>query len=435
MPMNVAAHVPPRYASPGRPPSMLAMLRRAMSDPASVIPAAIFDDWALKLPGPTSPVVIAHPDDVRRVLLDKGEEFGRNRQLQMMMRRAWGAGLAAAEGLPWVDQRRAASPAFRPQAVEAAAATMAAVAGRVADGWPTTGPIELSGAVGRIVAEIVMTTLLTGLNDVDFDALAADIPAFVREVTTFGPLDVMPLSDAAIDRLRGIGRGAEGGRLRALAARLAAARAAPPDAVQDVPALLRGVGPLADNILGFMPAGVETSALAAAWALYLLALYPDWQEAVRAEAVAAAAMSDPAALPLARQVAQETLRLYPPAPLLVRAALTHATIHGFALRPGQVVIVPVWAIHRHQQLWNRPDAFDPTRFAPGADYNRGAFLPFGMGPRLCIAASFALTEMTVIVSELVKRYHFAPTGAAAVISLKTTTHSATGLHVIATRIA
>ncbi len=426
-----ATGIPPAYASPAKPPSLLSLLRHAMSDPASVIPAAIYHEWALKLPAPGAPVVVAHPDDVRRVLLDKGDVFGRNRQLQMMMRRAWGQGLAAAEGERWAVQRRAAAPAFRPHAVNDAKVTMAAVAQAAADTWPE-GPIELTGAIGRIVIEILLETLLIGLADVDVDALARDIPVFVREVTAFGSLDMMPLSDAMIDRLRGFGSSAEAARLRDFAGRLAAAGADPPDLRQDIPALMRGAGPLADNILGFLPAGFETSALAAAWAVYALALHPEWQDAVRAEAMTAEGTS---ALPIATQVAQEVLRLYPPGPLLVRAAMTQTEIGGFRLKKGQVVIVPVFAIHRHRQLWTQPDAFDPARFAPGASYDRGAFLPFGMGPRLCLAAQFALTEMTVVISALVKAFNFTPGEPAAVVSLKTTTHSATGLNVVARRYA
>ncbi|MFX8218991.1 cytochrome P450, partial [Acinetobacter baumannii] len=91
------------------------------------------------------------------------------------------------------------------------------------------------------------------------------------------------------------------------AARLAAARATPPDRVQDIAALMRGAGPLADNLLGFLPAGLETTAQAAAWGLYLRALDPEWQDAVYREALAADA-TDPT-LPIGRQVVQETLRL------------------------------------------------------------------------------------------------------------------------------
>ncbi len=426
---------PPFYQSRPQMPStlaMLTMLRQAMTDPASVIPATVYDDWALKLPGPSSPVIITHPDDVRHVLLDKGDVFGRNRQLRLMMRRAWGDGLGAADGESWLQQHRAATPAFRPQAVETATATMAEVTKRISRAWPTDQSIELGTAIGRIVAEIVMTTLLTGLDDVDFDELVRDIPHFVREVTTFGLLDMAPVSDKLLDRLRGIGNSPQQARLRALVDRLVTARASPPDRVQDIPALMRGVGPLADNVLGFMPAGYETSALAAAWAIYLLALFPDWQDAVRAEALNAENGGDRlTTLPIARQVAQEVLRLYPPAPILVRAAMKPTELRGYKLRPGQIVMIPVFAIHRHRQLWEHPDTFDPARFSASATYDRAAYLPFGAGPRMCIAASFALAEITVIMSELVKAFEFLPTGPAPEVSLKTTTHSRNGLHVIA----
>lgn len=423
--------LPPRYALPGKAPSLLSMMRHAMSDPAAVIPAAILHDWALKLPTPAGPVVIAHPDDVRAVMLDKGERFGRNRQLSLMMKRAWGAGLAAAEGASWAAQRRAVVPAFRPDAVAAAVPAMRAVAKSVAARWQD-GPVELSGAIGRIVIDIVLTTLLSGLDDVDIDALAQDIPHYVRDAATFGLLDSLPLSDARIDSLRGAGRSKESAHLRDFATRLAAARASPPDARIDLPALLRGIGPLADNIRGFVAAGYETSALAAAWAIYLLANYQEWQDAVRAEALDAT--DDTTMLPMARQVAQEALRLYPPAPLLVRAAMVPTDVRGFKLRAGQAVIIPVYAIHRHRQLWDQPDAFLPERFAEGADYHRGAYLPFGAGPRLCVAASFALTEIAVIVSQLVRQCRFAPALPAAQLSLKTISHSTTGLNVTMTRL-
>jgi cytochrome P450 len=116
--------------------------------------------------------------------------------------------------------------------------------------------------------------------------------------------------------------------------------------------------------------------------------------------------------------------------MLVRAAMVPTTLRGHRLRTGQVAIIPVFAIHRHRQLWDRPDVFDPNRFAPGASYDRGAFLPFGAGPRLCIAASFALTEIAVVVAELVKLFRFTPVGDAPVVSLKATTRSVNGLNVM-----
>jgi len=309
---------------------------------------------------------------------------------------------------------------------------MASAARRIAARWEREQPIELGRELGRIVTEVVIESLLSGLDHPDYDQIAGDIPKVVREVTTFGLLDAAPLPDGIINRLRGLGRSSEEGRLRDIAARLAVVRASPPDAEQDLPALLRGVGPIADNAFGFMLAGFETTALGAAWAIYLLALYPEWQEAVRSEARAAPEAPGAAGdLPLARQVAQEALRLYPPAPLLVRSAMRRTTIQGYKLWPAQAVLIPVYAIHRHRRLWDRPDEFDPERFGSSARYERAAYLPFGAGPRLCIAANFALAEITVILAELVRLFRLSPVGPAPEVSLQVSTHSRTGLWVCA----
>jgi cytochrome P450 len=423
--------IPPFMPSPTAMPSLWAIISRANSDIASLIPERIYHDWALKSRVPMSPIIITHPDDVRQVLLEKSEDFGRNRLADLMLRRAWGKGLAAAEGEDWARQRRAAAPVFRPQAVDGYAPVMADVVRRVAPHWDVTAPVLLDTAIGRIVAEIVVSTLLTGLDDVDYDQLAADTPHFVRMVTTFGMADFLPMPERLLDWLRGMGRNPQEARLRTLVARLTEKRALGPDAVQDLPAVMRGNGSMADNILGTLPAGFETTARAAAWAIWLLARYPAWQDKVREEARTAGEITT---LPIARQVAQETMRLYPPAPILVRTAKQPTKLRGHKMRKGQVAVIAAYAMHRHRQLWERPDAFDPARFGPGASYDRGAYIPFGVGPRMCIAAQFALTEIAVIIAELVKLYRFAPSGEEPDVSLIISTHAKNGLWVKAERV-
>lgn len=415
---------PPFYQSPSGNPSFLKLLRRGISDPAATIPARVYKDRALLL-SPAGPLVVTHPDAVRTVLLDKGEVFGRNRQLRLLMRRAWGDGLAGVEGAPWEHQRRAASPAFRPQSVEAAASHMALAAEHESQGWESGGAVDLVAGMERIVARIIMSTLLAGLEDADVDQIAADMAPFAQEVTLFGAADVLPLPERLINRLRGLGRTPEEARLRILAKRLAGVGAVAGG--RHLPTLLKDAGPVEANMLGFMIAGLGTTALGAAWALYLLARYPHWQERLREEAAAASPGEPLAPLPLARQVAQEALRLYPPAPLLARAVIKRTTLEGHQLWPGQTILIPVYAIHRHRAWWDRPDAFDPDRFDPTRSYHRGAFLPFGAGPRLCIAAGFALTEMAVILSTLVRRFSFTPAGPEPVVSLRIGTFSANGL--------
>jgi cytochrome P450 len=417
---------PPFFRSPSTAPSFLASLRSIVSDPAAVIPAPIYHDWAVKLAGPRFPLVITHPDDVRAVLVDKDGTFARDRQLRRLMRRAWGKGLAASEGEAWATQRRAASPAFRPAAIEVAKPLMATITRSVSQGWVRGQDVELAALMGRIVTEVVTTTLLSSQAAVDFDEVARDIPKVVDEVSTFGLLDAAPLSDALINRLRGLCHSAQQRRLRSAAAVIAHSRFER----HHLPALLRASGAVQDNIIGFMLAGFETTALGAAWAIYLLARYPDWQEKVRAEAMGSGSTGD---LPLTRRVVMEALRLYPPAPLLVRKVARPSELRSHRLVPGQAILIAVYAMHRHRQLWSNPDDFDPDRFISD-DYGRGAFLPFGAGPRLCIAAQFASTEIATIITELIRAFRFSSSPIEPEVSLRISTHSLNGIHVMANAI-
>ncbi|MDZ4136932.1 MAG: cytochrome P450, partial [Paracoccaceae bacterium] len=170
---------------------------------------------------------------------------------------------------------------------------------------------------------------------------------------------------------------------------------------------------LRDNLLTFIVAGHETTALTLAWALYLCAFDPKVQAAARAQAQAvlggrAAGVADLAALPLVRQIVDETLRMYPPAAFLARTARAADELCGREIRPGDTVILPIYALHRHHLLWPDPDRFDPSRFAAPKVASRFAYLPFGDGPRVCIGANFALQEAVIILATLLARFRFGP---------------------------
>jgi cytochrome P450 len=96
------------------------------------------------------------------------------------------------------------------------------------------------------------------------------------------------------------------------------------------------------------------------------------------------------------------MRLYPPAPLIVREARRVLRLGTETIGPGTFVYVPVYAVHRHEEFWDRPDLFDPDRFAPEAvkARDRYVYLPFGAGPRICIGMSFALMEATAVLAVL-----------------------------------
>ena len=411
-------------------PSLWTLFRHGISDVSSIIPASILDQPAVQLPGPGAPLVVADPALIRDVLNDREGRFVRDRFMTRMNRRAWGKGLAAADGHDWQRQRRAAAPAFRPQAVDANCAAFAAAAAKAAQSWPLGEPIELTQRAARIIADIVFTVLVDGQATVDADAVAADIPAYVRRITNFGTSDLLPIPETWHDRLRGIDGDPAVQRIRALARQLAERRQVD-DKRGDLIDLMLGNGPIEDNIRGLFPAAMETTMGAVSWTLYVLALRPEWQSRVAAEARLCGGDWQLENLPITRRVVQEVLRLYPPAPLLVRSAVAAGELGGHRLRRGQVVSLHIYAMHRHRTLWDQPDAFDPDRFLPERGQHPG-WLPFGFGPRVCIAAQFALAEIAAVVARLLAELELFATGPEPVVSLQVTTKSLNGLHVIAT---
>jgi cytochrome P450 len=137
------------------------------------------------------------------------------------------------------------------------------------------------------------------------------------------------------------------------------------------------------------------------------------QDAARTEARMvlgdrAATQADIANLPLTRQIIDEALRLYPPAAFLSRTAQVADTLCGRVIKPGDTVILPIYALHRHHMLWDNPDQFDPSRFADPKTIQRFAYLPFGDGPRVCIGANFALQEAVIILATLLARHKYSP---------------------------
>ena len=172
---------------------------------------------------------------------------------------------------------------------------------------------------------------------------------------------------------------------------------------------------LIDNLLTFYLAGHETTARALAWTLYLVARSPEWA-AMLEEEIGRVTGGGPVEsahierLLLVQQVIKESMRLYPPVPLLSRQCVTATRLDGVDLVPGANVVMPIYAMHRHARHWEDPDAFDPTRFSPEreAKIPRYQYLPFGAGPRICIGMAFAMIEATAMLATLLQKARFAP---------------------------
>jgi cytochrome P450 len=168
---------------------------------------------------------------------------------------------------------------------------------------------------------------------------------------------------------------------------------------------------MVDQVAIFFLAGHETSASALAWALYLLALFPDVQERVADEAAGLGDAPDFGAvsrLKFTRDVFREVLRLYPPVPMMVRENACPEEMRGRKVKPGAQIVLSPWHLHRHERLWADPDGFDPDRWqrAETRACARDAYLPFSAGPRVCTGAGFAMAEGVLLLAILARAFRF-----------------------------
>ena len=100
------------------------------------------------------------------------------------------------------------------------------------------------------------------------------------------------------------------------------------------------------------------------------------------------------------------MRLYPPVGLLARHVVARDELCGRTVNPNDILFLPVWALHRHELWWQKPELFDPDRFAPGIQRDRYQYLPFGAGPRVCVGADFAMMQAGIILSSLIQSFRF-----------------------------
>jgi cytochrome P450 len=166
------------------------------------------------------------------------------------------------------------------------------------------------------------------------------------------------------------------------------------------------------QIITVLGAGHETAAMTLMWIWYLLSQHPLQEAKLHTELDRVLAgrtpeLKDLAMLPYTRTVVEEALRMYPPFPTLAwRKALADDEVCGVRIPKGATVTIVPWILHRHSKLWDDPERFDPDRFSPDRSRGRSpfAYLPFGLGPRVCVGARFAMTETMLILATLAQHY-------------------------------
>jgi cytochrome P450 len=370
--------------------------------------------------------MVMDPGAIRRMLLEELDNYPKSIVTKNLLRPAIGESLFIAEGAHWRWQRRTAAPVFSHRNVMNLAPIMTAAAEQSAARVAAAGPraVDMAAEMVRTTFDVIADVTFSGDGMFNVDAVHRGIDAYISEAGKISLFDILGFPDWVPRPGRVMSGGSVAEMKRVADEAVEARRARGSEGVPDLlDLLLDGEDPetkrrmstpeLRDNLLTFIVAGHETTALTLGWSLYLCAFDQAVQDRARAEAQAvlggrAATGADVARLPYIRQIIDEALRLYPPAGIISRTAQVADTLCGRDIRPGDTVIIPIYALHRNHQLWPEPDAFNPDRFADRKTIERYAYLPFGDGPRICIGASFALQEAVIILATLLSRFRFTP---------------------------
>jgi cytochrome P450 len=421
---GVPARTPARVPLHHTPMGILASARAGQKNVLELIP-----DIATRQPmvsGRTGKRwhMVMDPEALKRVLRDRVEDYPKSTVTKLILEQAIGDSMFIAEGAAWLWQRRTVAPVFSHRNVAALAPVMTAAAERAstriaaAHGRAADMFTEMVAATFEVISDVTFS----GGEGFDRGAVQRAIEDYISHAAKVSVLDLLGVP-GWVPRP---GRMMAGGAMRemkriadeAIESRRKDGRRAVPDLLD---LLLEGEDPktgqkmttaeLRDNLLTFIVAGHETTALTLSWALYLCAFDQEVQAAARAEARAvlgdrAATQADIAGLSLTRQIIDEALRMYPPAAFLSRTAQVSDTLCGRDIKAGDTVVLPIYALHRHHMLWKNPDQFDPSRFADPKAIERFSYLPFGDGPRVCIGANFALQEAVIILATLLARHRF-----------------------------
>jgi cytochrome P450 len=366
-------------------------------------------------------VVVSEPGAIRRVLLENADNYQKDWMQKRILSAGLADGLLNAEGRRWRIQRRALAPlfarrsvnSFAPEMMQAAQAMIARLCGQCGE------TVDVMAEVTRLTLSVLERTIFSDGIGADREDVRIAMQRYFEVASRVDPFDILNLPDFVPRPTRLPVRASlkffEETIDNIIAARRQRLEENPDALPRDLLTLLLDARDpetceglteveVRANVLTFIAAGHETTANCLTWSLYLLSQSPEWRERVRAEAARELQNDDVTTvadrLPVIRAVIDEANRLYPPISAISRVALAPDTLAGEEIAAGTMVVIAPYVLHRHRALWTCPDQFDPSRFLPGEreKVDRFAYIPFGMGPRLCIGSPFALQEASIALA-------------------------------------
>ena len=418
--------LPPKPAARPDRVSLWRHLRLFRADILSSQPARLYRAWMAEFRTPFFRSYLCNdPALVARVLTERPDDFPKSGRVGEGLRPLLGQSVFVTNGALWKRQRRIIDPAFEGGRLRDTFPAIWA-AGEAAVARMDEGPHEVEADMSHAAADVIFRTLFSLPID---DKIATEVFHQFRTYQRSQPIlnlaAILPLPDWMPRGHRAQTR-RTAAAIRALITQVTQARMAqiaqghaPDDLATKIITTTDpqtgkrfSTDEMVDQVAIFFLAGHETSASALGWALYLLARYPEWQHRLAEEAEAALVGGPDFAvmgqLRLARDVFRETLRLYPPVPMMVRETTGVETFRDRTLPRGAQIVISPWHLHRHERLWDNPDGFDPARWATqnGKQCLREAFIPFSTGPRVCTGAGFAMVEGPLLLAMLVRAFRF-----------------------------
>ena len=412
---------------------MFSQLLRARRDPSGfLVEMRKKYGNVVQFPLPILPVyLVTHPDDVDRVMRVNAKNYGKRTIQYENLALVTGDGLLAADTQSWKRQRKLIQPAFHHEAIMRVGPDTVLVTDRMLKNWqklPNNSVIDIDDDMMHAALEIVGRSLFgTDLaGDVEKTAQATldaldIIVARARTPVTFPKWIPTPNNRKLAKALKQL----DGAVQRILDERKKITAIAGVDRDVDMLDLLLAAHDdegglnskeLRDQIVTFIVAGHETVASSLTWTWWLLGSHQDVQTKLQKEVDEvlqgrAPEVKDAANLPYTRAVVDEALRIFPPGWVVSRRSLGDDVLGGYEIPEKAVVIISPWATHRHPEAWNKAESFDPTRFMPDAPTPlKGTYLPFGIGPRMCIGKDFAILESVLMIARIAQEWNLTPAG-------------------------
>src|SRR5262245_4813506 len=373
-------------------------------------------------------LVVWQPDHVKHVLQDRHPIYTKESLDYRVLKRFLGEGLVTSDGALWLRQRRLMQPAFHRSSIAGFASLMVERTRALLKDWEGPArfrrPVNVYHEMRRLSLDVV-TRALFGVN-VEDAREAGHTFAVLSEALAehlYSPLFLLFLHPILPTRSNRRARAALRDLDRIVGSMIARRRAQGSAADNDLLSLLLhardeetdaaglDARQIRDEVMTVILAGHDTTAATPSWTVYLLDRHRPLTERLRSEVLSALGDRDPTLEDLpqlegATRVIEEAMRLYPPAWIITRVAKEEDEIGGYRVAPRTVVMLSPYLTHRSKEVWPEPERFDPDRFPAdrSAERPRFAYVPFAGGPRQCIGSEFALTEGTLVLATILRRY-------------------------------